>query len=90
MRRVCRNGNHVALGQVMGLPAFNFRGSPLVGGGLLGANHGAASHERCLPLDDDEQVISLQVKLRFTCFPAIRQDPQTGILDDCSALGHCG
>src|SRR5437667_337279 len=59
VRRLGRNGNHVAFGQVVYLPALNARSATLIRACLPGIHQGSASYERGLTFNDDEDMVGL-------------------------------
>jgi len=66
MRRLGRDGDDVALGQVMHLSAFHIGGALLTGRGVLGSDQCPTRHERRFTLDDDEDVVGVLVNFDFT------------------------
>jgi hypothetical protein len=86
VRRLCRNRNHIALGQVVRLPALDAGRAALARRSVPGVYQRATCDEGRLALDDDEDVVRLLVDLNFTCAAAIGQDDQAAIVDDRSAL----
>src|SRR5688572_11122345 len=61
VRRLCRNGDDVALAQLMRLATLHVGGADLPRGGVFGADKRPTRDERGLALDDDEDVIGLVV-----------------------------
>src|SRR5262249_22508762 len=74
VRRVRRDRNDIAFGQVMRLTALRAFRANLVGSGLLGIDQCAAGDERRLAFHDDENVIRLLVDFNLAGPATLSQD----------------
>src|SRR5262245_36181087 len=87
VRRLRRNGDDVALLQLVRLTAVHARRANLPRRGVLGSDQRPAGDERCLALDDDEDVIRLVVNLDFARTATIGEDDEALVVHDLTTLG---
>src|SRR6516162_2705547 len=90
VRGLCRDRDHVALGQMVTDPALDAAPARLAGVGYLRVDHLAAGDELRFAIHDDEHVVGVVVHLGAALHGAVGDDDQTLILDDAPALDEGG
>src|SRR5258708_1604786 len=86
VRGLCRDRDHVALGQMMTHPALDTGPARLAGGGYLRVDHLAAGDELRFAIHDDEYVVGVVVHLGAPLHAAVGHHDQTFTLDISPSL----
>src|SRR5262249_41259212 len=86
----CRNRDHVTLGQVVNLTAFDTWSATLPLGRILDIDRLAARDEGGFAFDDDENMVGPFMYLDVASTSTLRQDDQAVVVDNRPSLGDGG